>query len=408
MQWLWFFIFQVILTIVIITMGVYFSLHSEAEWRESFPHWQTPSLWKTVEFQPLRGPGRNEPQLFFKRYPGPEDEVSFAYPNGIRHKDGVMRFGYHSVVSVLAAIDLERGRFYCGLLVEANGEVPHIYEHPARAPLDPKEIVDFPPRRKESSGFRGGEPGQTGSSFYTTGRSTGGSTQGTGVAAAMAEARRKSSVSQRRKESTSSTWFTQGISASAHIHTQEEQMDENLGVWKSFPLQFAKVGDPQDDLRKTAGGKLPLDVTECRYFLIHQVAEGILTYMSNDLETCAELLRDIAIPTSESDGNRSDLRMVRCLQFPVGRTTKVNGLAETVQRELERRFYVQRLSAACSVPEQDQCTNCAYFCARAIKSLHLSLRGFDIRHVAESKKEVANASETAATAWEEVWKSARI
>lgn len=229
------------------------------------------------------------------------------------------------------------------------------------------------------------------------------------VTAQRTEGRRRESVSQRKREGTAKSWVTQGISAKAHLLTEEEQQHDQCGVWNSFPLQLAKAGDPQDDLKKIPGAKIPLDILECRYLLLHQVAEGVLAYMSNDLDSCAELLRDISIPEAESPPGRKDLREVRCIRIPVGRTTKVNGLAETVAREMQRRFYVQRLAAVCSVSEQDECTNCAYFCARAIKSLHLSLRGFDVRGAAQQKKEIGPyASEVAATAWEEVWKSARI
>lgn len=160
----------------------------------------------------------------------------------------------------------------------------------------------------------------------------------------------------------------------------------------------------------------PARITEWEFLLFYAVKEGVLVFFGHDLESCEEVVRDIAASYGEQEatpeslspaGSRrlSDSSRVKCVSFKIGRAPPPVGrvCTEMIDAELKRQFAIR-----CDASVQSECTNCVVFCLRMMLAMKLSVRGFDIRTVCDSRPDLGALVGTAAgDAWEQLWRVVR-
>jgi len=143
----------------------------------------------------------------------------------------------------------------------------------------------------------------------------------------------------------------------------------------------------------------PLVETQWPYLLFYTVREGVLLYFTNSAEECFEIIRLVAAYGDVQDGNLSPLKYV---VHPLGATATARRLIEVTNDDLKRQFLIKS-----SPEEQAKNTNCVVYCMRALMSLQLAVRGYDVRHICSDNGLGPVVGEAAAAAWEKVWKNVR-
>lgn len=143
----------------------------------------------------------------------------------------------------------------------------------------------------------------------------------------------------------------------------------------------------------------PLVETQWPYLLFYTVREGVLLYFTNSAEECFEIIRLVAGYGDVQDGNLSPLKYV---VHPLGKTATAQRLIEVTNDDLKRQFLIKS-----SPEEQAKNTNCVVYCMRALMSLQLAIRGFDVRGICSGNGLGPVVGEAAAAAWEKVWKNVR-
>jgi hypothetical protein len=144
----------------------------------------------------------------------------------------------------------------------------------------------------------------------------------------------------------------------------------------------------------------PMVETQWPYLLFYTVREGVLLYFANTQEECFEVIRVVANYGDVTDGNLNPLKYV---VHPLGATATARRLIEVTNDDLKRHFLIKS-----SPEEQAKNTNCVVYCMRALMSLQLAIRGYDVRRAcADHPKLGPVVGEAAAVAWEKVWKNVR-
>jgi len=144
----------------------------------------------------------------------------------------------------------------------------------------------------------------------------------------------------------------------------------------------------------------PLMETKWPYLLFYTVREGVLLYFANTAEECYETIRVVANYGDITDGNLSPLKFVL---HPLGATATARRLIEVTNDDLKRQFAIKS-----SPEEQAKTTNCVVYCMRALMSLQLAIRGYDVRRTCTDDSRLGPVvGEAAALAWEKVWKCVR-
>eukprot|EP00443_Scrippsiella_acuminata_P052172 CAMPEP_0115376754 /NCGR_PEP_ID=MMETSP0271-20121206/3137_1 /TAXON_ID=71861 /ORGANISM="Scrippsiella trochoidea, Strain CCMP3099" /LENGTH=305 /DNA_ID=CAMNT_0002799851 /DNA_START=51 /DNA_END=965 /DNA_ORIENTATION=- len=160
----------------------------------------------------------------------------------------------------------------------------------------------------------------------------------------------------------------------------------------------------------------PAQVTEWEYLMLYTVKEGVLAFFGHDLESCEEVVRDIAahygehLPpangASPGSGTAAGVSLaaavkVKTAMYPIGRAPPPVGrvFTELISSDLKREFAIR-----CEAEEQSSCTNCVVFCLRMMLGMKMSVRGYDIRQLCESRPDLGPLVGTAAgDAWEQLW-----
>lgn len=374
-------------------MGVYFSLHDAALWEAAITETLEPSIWSNVRHSPLA----NTQRLLLER-PG---RVSYNYPHGMRHGTNLVQVSEASEVSLLVGFEEEAGRLYAGVLLRASNVSPHYYcremeevalSHPA-AVAHAAAMASFDPASPSGSGLPDNTLKLAGR-LLATGSATinplspknGGSTLGSRAGATSPKDNGGSGL-------------------------QLEQFNQGS----------------------------PMQRTGWDYMLLYVVKEGVLVFFSNDVAGCEEVVREIAHtyghtppvpqdlppPLAETRLSGQSVRggpvgvgpgtaaaaslasalKVKCVEHCVGRAppacTKL--ITDLLKGDLQRRFAVR-----CEAEEQPDHTNCVVFCLRAMMALQLSVRGYDIRRVCESRSDLGHkAGEAAQHAWEQLHRRVR-
>jgi len=158
----------------------------------------------------------------------------------------------------------------------------------------------------------------------------------------------------------------------------------------------------------------PAQVTEWEYLLLYAVKEGVLAFFGNDFESCEEVLRDIAahygeLPTaanaSTSGASLAASTRVKTAMYPIGRAPPPVGrvFTELIDSDLKREFAIR-----CEAEEQSSCTNCVVFCLRMMLGMKMSVRGWEIQQICESRPDLGPLVGSAAgDAWEQLWRRVR-
>lgn len=167
--------------------------------------------------------------------------------------------------------------------------------------------------------------------------------------------------------------------------SSKKRMTDPLGL-----EQFGESGDP------------PPSQERCfTYCLLYTVKEGILVYFSDDLESCEERVRGIAVRYRDES-----LLQIRSIHYRVGRASPVVGrvLADQVlPAELKRDF-----KTSCSVEQQPNFTNCIVFCIRCMMAMNLCVRGYEVQRVCSDTPAVGLvAGQVVGDMWEQLWRKVR-
>lgn len=144
----------------------------------------------------------------------------------------------------------------------------------------------------------------------------------------------------------------------------------------------------------------PVAETKWQYLLLYNVREGVLLYFTNVVEECFEVIRAVA---NYGDVTNGDLSPLKYVIHPLMTTATARRLIEVTNDDLKRQFVIKS-----SPEEQAKTTNCVVYCMRALMSLQLAIRGFDVRRTCSDDPRIGPVvGEAAAAAWEKVWKCVR-
>jgi hypothetical protein len=166
----------------------------------------------------------------------------------------------------------------------------------------------------------------------------------------------------------------------------------------------------------------PAQVSDWEYLLLYAVKEGVIAFFSHDLESCEEVVRDIALSFSEqpsASGGTSppgggtaagaslaaSLR-VKTAMLVIGRAPPPVGrvFTELLTNDLRRTFAIRS-----EAEEQSSSTNCTVFCLRMMLGMKMSVRGYDIEKLCESRPDLGpKVGKAAHDAWEQLWRRVRI
>lgn len=176
---------------------------------------------------------------------------------------------------------------------------------------------------------------------------------------------------------------------------------------KNISVEEASFLGMSQELDFSLGG------TAWSYMLLYAVKEGVLIYFSEDLESCQEVIREIATPEvapvaegGPAAATTATSSLPKCLQYLVGPapTPVCRALVGVVGADLDRSFAVNFEPEA-----QANFTNCVWFCMRVMSGLRLSVRGYEICRVCEENAELGPiAGEAVSTAWERLWKHVQV
>jgi hypothetical protein len=144
----------------------------------------------------------------------------------------------------------------------------------------------------------------------------------------------------------------------------------------------------------------PMAETKWPYLLFYSCREGVLLYFANTAEECFDVIREVAAYGDVINGDTAPLKYV---VHPLGATATSRRLIEVTNDDLKRQFRIKS-----SPEEQQKTTNCVVYCMRALMSLQLAIRGYDVRRTCSDDPRLGPiVGEAAAAAWEKVWKCVR-
>lgn len=147
------------------------------------------------------------------------------------------------------------------------------------------------------------------------------------------------------------------------------------------------------------------------FLLLYAVKEGVICFFSNEREECTAIVRAIAESYSSPEGaaiaslGEGDSMQIKVVDYPVGRCAPpvCRVLSDAIILDLQRRFAIN-----CEPDEQDGCTNCVVFCLRLMTAVQLSMRGYDIQKVCESRSDLGpKAGDAAGAVWEKLLRTVR-
>eukprot|EP00931_Biecheleriopsis_adriatica_P060153 TRINITY_DN36110_c0_g1_i1.p1 TRINITY_DN36110_c0_g1~~TRINITY_DN36110_c0_g1_i1.p1 ORF type:complete len:344 (-),score=67.62 TRINITY_DN36110_c0_g1_i1:51-1082(-) len=342
-------------------MGGYFALQGGAEWDATIEKTSLPSIWSNVNFSPLV---RSQHVLFSR--PG---HLSFISPtSSIKQGGDYVRISECTDVHMLVGYDEDSGRFYTGILLEAQAKMTmHKYSRTVEevATAVPSNIR--PPKEVPSS-----------------------------PAGSLGETR----WAQHMTES-----LTQGGSLTSAVKTPKRST-----LQSQTPMSLENFGETGEDP--------PSQEHQYPYCLLYMVKEGILAYFADDLESCEEVIRSVGARRRDAEAppsppghsipetpHSSAFPQIKSMVHHIGRAPPLvcRILIGCLQAELKREWKVK-----CDHTVQDNYTNCAVFCMRVMMALQLGIRGFDIVKECEKRKSLGpKCGKAVAEAWERLWRQVR-
>lgn len=134
-------------------------------------------------------------------------------------------------------------------------------------------------------------------------------------------------------------------------------------------------------------GEVPTQDSEWRYMLFCTVKEGVLVYFKPDVESCEQVMCEIAA-SSQAGASGMDAASpfgVTLVGYPLGQVipSAARLLADVMHADLPRRFAI-----CCDVEAQAKCTNCVVFCLRALLAFQHSIKSQDVRRVCASRADL--------------------
>jgi len=385
-------------------MGQYFSLHDGEMWERVLTETLEPSIWSNVRHSPL-----SLSQKILLERPG---RVSYEFPHGMRFGSNLIQLSESTNVSLLVGFEEQAGRLFAGVLLTArHEEYPHYYCR------EIDEVTLSHPNAAATA------------AFYA---SDGGTLKPEELEASVAPISPKALGSRTAGRTSPGPEAGTGKMSNADFQTYLLETHAPGAPGRTSPApQEGGTGLQLDQLFQ----ETPMERSEWRYILFYVVKEGLLVFFSNDMAGCEEVVREIAhsygttpplpqdLPRSQSDGrfsigsamspgpgtqaasNLASALKVKCVEHEVGRappgSTKL--IADLIKGDLQRRFAVRS-----EAEQQPGTTNCVVFCLRAMMALQLSVRGYDIRRVCESRPDLGpKAGEAACAAWEQLWRRVR-
>ncbi|CAK9035439.1 Uncharacterized protein SCF082_LOCUS21287 [Durusdinium trenchii] len=329
-------------------MGQYFSLRGAEEWAETLQKTALPSIWSTATYTPLA----KSKQILLTR-PG---QVDFFFPGSFKQGGDYVQVSEVAEVHIIAAYDVETGRCYSGLCLQAHPNFPHKFSRAV------EEVKVNPQKDLEE------------------------------------ETSPDASPSSIKKLSQQCSWMSR--SPSGAKLSPSNRMAKSAS--RSSGLSMEKFGELDE----------PPPTREQQWLccLFYAIKEGILVYFADDVQSCEQVVRSVQSRYRDVEDLAASLKaptapsshpQAQICRHNVGGAPPVAGriITRVLQEDLQREFQIMS-----PVEKQPDTTNCVVFCMRVVKGFQMALRGFDIVKAGESNPSIGRrAGDIAGEAWERLW-----
>ncbi|CAK9035440.1 unnamed protein product [Durusdinium trenchii] len=312
------------------------------------PRTALPSIWSTATYTPLA----KSKQILLTR-PG---QVDFFFPGSFKQGGDYVQVSEVAEVHIIAAYDVETGRCYSGLCLQAHPNFPHKFSRAV------EEVKVNPQKDLEE------------------------------------ETSPDASPSSIKKLSQQCSWMSR--SPSGAKLSPSNRMAKSAS--RSSGLSMEKFGELDE----------PPPTREQQWLccLFYAIKEGILVYFADDVQSCEQVVRSVQSRYRDVEDLAASLKaptapsshpQAQICRHNVGGAPPVAGriITRVLQEDLQREFQIMS-----PVEKQPDTTNCVVFCMRVVKGFQMALRGFDIVKAGESNPSIGRrAGDIAGEAWERLW-----